>query len=87
MRHGLRPYLVALSGITLLLITGCGGSVSPLGPSNPTQPACSAGVTSAPAAQNEWTWMSGANIANQAGTYGTQGVAATTEDSPDGQPK
>jgi N-acetylneuraminic acid mutarotase len=70
--------LVALSGITLLLITGCGGSVSPLGPSNPTQPACSAGVTSAPAAQNEWTWMSGANIANQAGTYGTQGVAATT---------
>jgi N-acetylneuraminic acid mutarotase len=70
--------LVALSGITLLLITGCGGSVSPLGPSNPTQPACSAGVTSAPAAQNKWTWMSGANIANQAGTYGTLGVAAAT---------
>jgi hypothetical protein len=78
MRNGLRSYLTALSGITLLLFTGCGGSVSPLSPSNPTQPGCSAGVTSAPAAQNEWTWMSGANIANQPGAYGTLEVAAAT---------
>ena len=26
--------------------------------------------------QNEWTWVSGSNIANQAGTYGTEGTAA-----------
>jgi N-acetylneuraminic acid mutarotase len=26
----------------------------------------------------EWTWMGGANIANQKGTYGTQGTAAAT---------
>lgn len=27
---------------------------------------------------NEWTWMKGANTTNQAGIYGTQGVASTT---------
>jgi N-acetylneuraminic acid mutarotase len=26
----------------------------------------------------EWTWMGGSNIANQTGTYGTQGTAAST---------
>jgi N-acetylneuraminic acid mutarotase len=77
MRHEHRSYWVALYGITLLLITGCGGSVVPFTPSKPTQPTCSVDGTSAPAAQNEWTWMSGANVANQAGTYGTQGVAAS----------
>ena len=24
----------------------------------------------------EWTWMSGSNVVNQEGTYGTQGTAA-----------
>ncbi len=27
---------------------------------------------------NEWTWMSGANVVNQAGTYGTLGTAAAS---------
>jgi hypothetical protein len=74
-------YLIALSGVTYLLFIGCGGSVSPLGPSGPIQPGCSIGVTSAPATQNEWTWTSGANIANQAGTHGGLGVAAPTNTS------
>ncbi|MGA8440446.1 MAG: hypothetical protein WB762_01665 [Candidatus Sulfotelmatobacter sp.] len=26
----------------------------------------------------QWTWMSGSNAANQAGTYGTQGTPAST---------
>ncbi len=29
-------------------------------------------------ATSEWTWMKGANTADQAGTYGTQGVPAST---------
>jgi hypothetical protein len=33
------------------------------------------GSTPPPSNANEWTWMSGANIANQQGTYGTLGIA------------
>lgn len=28
--------------------------------------------------QSKWTWVSGSNVANQAGTYGTKGVSAPT---------
>ena len=76
MRHGLKSYLVALSGITLLLFIGCGGSVSPNTPSNPVQPGCG-GVTSAPTARSQWAWMSGASTPNQPAVYGTLGVAAS----------
>src|ERR1035438_9509002 len=56
-------------------------------PSSPAQ-ACmvtngsgtaNANVTSVQVAcVGEWTWMNGTNIDNQYGTYGTQGIAATT---------
>lgn len=36
-----------------------------------------AGVTLVSADVNQWTWMSGANIRNQVGVYGTQGTPAT----------
>jgi N-acetylneuraminic acid mutarotase len=52
----------------LLSLNACGGG----GGDSQTPP------TSPPAAPiNLWTWMSGSDVANQAGVYGTQGVAAT----------
>jgi len=50
--------------MTLFLLTGCGGVNSPA-------PTPTPGPT-----PNEWTWVSGSASVNQAGIYGTQGVAA-----------
>ena len=43
--------------------------------------ACEGGGTSPnppPVSANEWTWVSGSNTVNQAGVYGTKGVAASS---------
>ncbi len=60
MQTGPRVSLLTLASIALLTLAGCGGSTTP----------------STPAVHNEWTWVSGANVVNQFGTYGTMGTAA-----------
>jgi hypothetical protein len=72
---GLKSCLVTFSAISLFLLTGCGGSVAPLAPSNPIKPGCATSVA-APTAPNQWTWMSGNSTPYQPGIYGTQGVAS-----------
>ena len=37
---------------------------------------CGGAAANPPPVHNEWTWMSGSNIVNQSGTYGTQSTAA-----------
>jgi hypothetical protein len=56
------------AGMALLIFAGCGGN----GSTNPSPT-----PTPTPAIHNEWTWVDGANVANQTGTYGTQGTAAS----------
>ena len=52
----------------LISLTGCGSSS---GSSTTTPP-------STPSTANEWTWVSGSNVGNAKGVYGTQGVPAAT---------
>src|ERR1700730_3207042 len=52
---------IVLTVVSALIISGCGGSSSPI-----TQPPQVRG----------WTWMSGANTSGQIGVYGTQGTAS-----------
>ena len=54
--------VVVLSVALLLIISGCGGSSSPI-----TQP---------PPHVSGWTWVSGANTIDQTGVYGTQDTAS-----------
>ncbi|MBT9330013.1 kelch repeat-containing protein [Paracidobacterium acidisoli] len=58
----------AISLLCLMFIAGCGSSGS-----NPPAPL---------AAANQWTWVSGSSLANQAGSYGQQGVSASTNAPP-----
>lgn len=53
---------VIFAGMVSLIFAGCGGSST----SNPPPPAV----------HNEWTWVSGAEVSDQNGNYGTMGVAA-----------
>ncbi len=60
------PAILALS--VPLLLTACGGKASSAPGSTSTGPT--------PGTANEWTWMSGSNVVNASGVYGTRGVAA-----------
>src|SRR5258708_38868752 len=54
---------ILLSVASVLIISGCGGS-SP--------------VTQPPPDVSGWTWVGGANVANQSGVYGTQGTPSSS---------
>lgn len=53
-----------------MLFSGCGGN-SGTSPASPTVP-------TSPTHNNQWTWVAGSDMANQTGTYGTQGPAAAS---------
>ena len=57
-----KAYSGALAAIMMVLI-GCGGGSK---------------ETSVPTVHNEWTWMGGADVVDELGTYGTEGVASST---------
>jgi len=71
----IRPATKSLSTILTLsislLISGCGGSSGSSSGGGTTPP-------STPSTANEWTWVSGSNVGNAKGVYGTQGVPAAT---------
>jgi len=66
MRNAIKPPLLALMLMSLLFFSACGGSSTKTTPPPP--------VTT----PNEWTWVSGSDLANQPGIYGTQGTAASS---------
>jgi N-acetylneuraminic acid mutarotase len=57
---------VASLCLCVFLAVGCGSSNPP------------ASTVVSPSTKNQWTWVSGSNIANQPGSYGQQGIAAFT---------
>ena len=71
----IRPATKSLSTILALTISlfsfGCGGGSGSSGGGGNTPP-------STPSTANEWTWVSGSNVGNAKGVYGTQGVPAAT---------
>ncbi len=69
MKHSAR---VALASLCMLLNIGCGGSGSSFF-QNPSPP---------PSTGNQWTWVSGSNLANQQGSYGQQGIPASSNAPP-----
>ena len=69
MGYDRRPLLLSFCTAVLLNLCACGGASSiGAGPTPPSQPV--------PAIHNEWTWVNGANVVNQPGTYGQQGTPA-----------
>ncbi len=54
---------IVLSVVSVLIISGCGGSSSPRKP---------------PPHLSTWTWVSGAKAIDQAGVYGTQGTTSAS---------
>ena len=58
-----RAFMLMLAVIVSFSFSACGGGRS--GASTPP-----------PSNANEWTWVNGANVANQPGVYGTMGTAA-----------
>jgi hypothetical protein len=66
MRRPVHYSAVFATVAVLLTLDGCGGSSIPSSPSIPNNPVV----------YGEWTWVSGSSTVNQAGIYGTQGVAA-----------
>ena len=69
MRIRLNWLVLMMAAIALLALTGCSGTGSSPTPSPYRDP----DPTAAP---NEWTWVSGSNIVNQQGSYGTLGTPA-----------
>ena len=71
----IRPATKSLSTILALTISlfsfGCGGGSGSSGGGGNTPP-------STPSTANEWTWVSGSNVGNAKGVYGTLGVAAAS---------
>ncbi|MGD0227411.1 MAG: galactose oxidase [Terriglobia bacterium] len=69
MRDRIKSSVFLLAAMASLAFTGCGGlGTSPTPTPNPDPPPTSTA--------NEWTWVSGSNIVNQQGSYGTLGTAA-----------
>jgi hypothetical protein len=66
---GMKSLAFLLMGILLLISVGCGSSSLAPPPTNSTPTSTT---------HNQWTWVSGSNLANQAGTYGTQGTPAAS---------
>jgi N-acetylneuraminic acid mutarotase len=68
---------VALTSLSLciFLTTGCGVSNPPVS----TVPSPS---TPSPSTGNQWTWVAGSNLANQQGSYGQQGIPASSNAPP-----
>jgi N-acetylneuraminic acid mutarotase len=75
--------VVALALLCVLLLAGCGtsGSIPPTG-SSPNPPVSSPNPPTPPATSNQWTWVSGSNLANQSGSYGQMGVPASSNAPP-----
>ena len=67
---------VALTSLSLCIFVtvGCGVSNPPSSTVTSNPPST---VTS-PSTKNQWTWISGSNLANQPGSYGQQGSASST---------
>src|SRR6266581_8375808 len=53
----------AFALMILIVVAGCGGR--------------STSTSSSPAVHNEWTWIAGADVVDQVGTYGVQGSASS----------
>jgi len=70
MKHGA---VGAFASLCVLLIVGCGSSGTSFFQSPPSTP---------PSTSNQWTWVSGSNLANQSGAYGQQGTPATSNAPP-----
>lgn len=70
MRVGVRLAVWVVAAGLLSLVAGC--AVQPSGTGNPTPHS----PTPTQPVAGEWTWVSGASTAGQAGVYGTLGVAA-----------
>jgi hypothetical protein len=68
MRIRLNWLVFMMAAIALLELTGCSGTAS-----SPTRSPYR-GDPDPTSAPNEWTWVSGSNIVNQQGSYGTLGV-------------
>lgn len=70
MRDRIMRSLFLIAAMSSLAFTGCGGpgmtGTSPTPTPDPDPPS----------GTNEWTWVSGSNIVNQQGSYGTLGTAA-----------
>jgi N-acetylneuraminic acid mutarotase len=64
MGAGMKSSIFIVTLAALFLLASCGSSSGPMLSSTP--------------ASGEWTWVSGANVANQNGTYGTQDMAAAS---------
>jgi len=66
-----RRAVFGLVSLCILVITGCGGSGSSSTSTPPNSPAPSS-------SGNEWTWVSGSNLADQSGSYGQQGTPSSS---------
>jgi Galactose oxidase, central domain len=69
MRRTRNSLSLLISAVIVLHIAGCGGLIPSGAPTTPP--------SSPPSTTNgQWTWEGGANVINQPGTYGTEGVSA-----------
>jgi hypothetical protein len=68
MESRMKSAVLMLAVMAFLAFTGCNGAGSVPNPTPTPGPT--------PSSPNEWTWVSGAKTANQAGSYGTLGTAA-----------
>lgn len=72
MSHNRNLLLLVISATVVVQMSGCGAPGSSGGSAPPAfTPTAPPSTT-----HNLWTWVSGANVINQPGTYGTQGVSA-----------
>jgi len=59
----IKSFLLLCAGMSILNLSGCGNSPST--------------TTTTSVVHNEWTWVGGSNLANQAGAYGVIGTATS----------
>jgi hypothetical protein len=67
MRARTKTCALLCTAIASFSLSGCAGA----GPTNPTNP------PPIPAVHNQWIWAGGPKVTDQAGIYGTQGIAAS----------
>ena len=65
--------LAVFAGIVLIIVSGCGGNGST---GIAVAPTPSPAPPPTPSVGDEWTWVGGSNLIDQAGTYGVEGTAA-----------
>jgi N-acetylneuraminic acid mutarotase len=64
MENRLNSWVLLFASLAAFTLTGCGSRGTVSTPRIPTA--------------KEWTWMSGSNVVNQSGTYGTKGTTAAS---------